>query len=157
MNNHVHLLFFSGQPGISTFMRRLLTGYAVWFNRRHRRSGYLFQNRYKSIVCEEDAYLLEPVRYIHLNPIRSLIIKTIEELDHYRWSGHSVLVVKNRGGLAGKGICAAPVRHGKKESYSGIPEIYGGREGFRDEAGVSGRGAEEKGIGGEGKDSLLFK
>jgi putative transposase len=78
-------------------MRRLLTGYAVWFNRRHQRSGYLFQNRYKSIVCEEDAYLLEFVRYIHLNPIRSLIIKTIEELDHYRWSGHSVLVGKNRG------------------------------------------------------------
>jgi len=96
MDNHVHLLFFSGQAGISTFMRRLLTGYAVWFNRRHRRSGHLFQNRYKSILCEEDPYLLELVRYIHLNPLRASVVKSLEELDHYRWGGHSVLVGKNR-------------------------------------------------------------
>ena len=50
------------------FMRRLLTGYAVNFNLRHRRSGHLFQNRYKSILCQEDAYLLELVRCIHCNP-----------------------------------------------------------------------------------------
>jgi len=96
MDNHVHLLLFSGQPGISRFMRRLLTGYAVWFNRRHQRSGYLFQNRYKSIVCEEDQYLLELVRYIHLNPLRASVVKSMEELDYYRWSGHGVLVGKNR-------------------------------------------------------------
>jgi len=96
MDNHVHFLLFSGKAGISTFMRRLLTGYAVWFNRRHRRFGHLFQNRYKSIACEEDPYLLELVRYIHLNPVRASVVKTMEELDHYRWSGHSVLVGKNR-------------------------------------------------------------
>jgi len=45
MRNHVHLLFFSGPTGISKFMRRLLTGYALRYNRRHRRSGHLFQNR----------------------------------------------------------------------------------------------------------------
>ena len=73
-------------------MRRLLTGYAVWFNRRHLRSGHLFQNRYKSIVCEEDPYLLELVRYIHLNPLRSRKVGTMQELDRYRWTGHSVLV-----------------------------------------------------------------
>jgi len=50
------------------FMRRLLTGYAVNFNLRHRRSGHLFQNRYKFILCQEDAYLLELVRCIHCNP-----------------------------------------------------------------------------------------
>jgi REP element-mobilizing transposase RayT len=95
MDNHVHLLLFSGQPGISTFMRRLLTGYALWFNRRHRRSGHLFQNRYKSILCEEDPYLLELVRYIHLNPLRASVVKSLEELDHHRWSGHGVLLRKN--------------------------------------------------------------
>jgi REP element-mobilizing transposase RayT len=95
MDNHVHLLLFSGQPGISTFMRRLLTGYAVWFNRRYRRSGHLFQNRYKSILCEEDPYLLELVRYIHLNPLRASVVKSLEELDHHRWSGHGVLLRKN--------------------------------------------------------------
>ena len=94
MDNHVHLLLFSGQEGISTFMRRLLTGYAVWFNQKHRRSGHLFQNRFKSIVCEEDPYLLELVRYIHLNPLRAKVVESIEKLNRYPWSGHSVLVGK---------------------------------------------------------------
>ena len=62
MSNHDHLLMFSGSQGISKFMRRLLTGYAVWYNRKYHRTGHLFQNRYKSIVCEEEAYLLELVR-----------------------------------------------------------------------------------------------
>lgn len=96
MKNHVHFLLFSGPLGLPTFMRRLLTGYAVWFNRRHRRVGHLFQNRYKSIVCEEEPYLLELVRYIHLNPLRSRAVKTLSELDKYCWSGHRVLVGKGR-------------------------------------------------------------
>lgn len=96
MENHVHFLLFSGPLGLPAFMRRLLTGYAGWFNRRHRRSGHLFQNRYKSIVCEEETYLLELVRYIHLNPLRASVVKTLGELDVYPWSGHSVLVGKNR-------------------------------------------------------------
>ena len=66
MENHVHFLLFSGPLGLPIFMRRLLTGYAGWFNRRHGRSGHLFQNRYKSIVCEEEVYLLELVRYSEL-------------------------------------------------------------------------------------------
>ncbi|MFZ5995802.1 MAG: transposase [Thermodesulfobacteriota bacterium] len=94
MNNHVHLLLFSGHQGISKFMRRLLTGYAISYNRRHQRTGHLFQNRYKSIICEEGPYLLALVCYIHLNPLRASIVKSIEELDRYPWSGHSVLVGK---------------------------------------------------------------
>lgn len=94
MNNHVHLLFFSGPSGISTFMRRLLTGYALRYNRRHGRNGHLFQNRYKSIICEEGTYLLELVRYIHLNPLRAGVVKSMGELDDYPWSGHMVLVGK---------------------------------------------------------------
>jgi len=73
-------------------MRRLLTGHAVTFNLRHQRSGHLFQNRYKSILCEEDPYLLELVRYIHLNPLRAGIVKNITELRDYPWSGHAVLL-----------------------------------------------------------------
>jgi len=57
--NHVHLLLRTGLTPLSTVMRRLLTGYAVYFNRRHHRHGHLFQNRYKSILCQEDAYLKE--------------------------------------------------------------------------------------------------
>src|SRR5271157_3871438 len=69
--NHAHLLLRSGPQGLPQFMRRLLTGYAVTYNRRHKRIGHLFQNRYKSIVVEEDAYFRELVRYIHLNPLRA--------------------------------------------------------------------------------------
>lgn len=78
MDNHVHLLFRSGRQGISAVMRKLLTWYAQYFNRKHRRTGHLFQNRYKSVLCEEENYLLALVRYIHLNPIRANIIQTLE-------------------------------------------------------------------------------
>ena len=73
-------------------MRRLLTGYAVTFNLVHHRTGHLFQNRYKSIVCDKESYLLELVRYIHLNPIRAGLVKTLEELDYHPWSGHAIVM-----------------------------------------------------------------
>jgi len=73
-------------------MRRLLTGYAVVFNRRHNRAGHLFQNRYKSILCQNEPYLLELVRYIHLNPIRAGIISSMEGLKIFRYSNHSRLL-----------------------------------------------------------------
>ncbi|MEE8553797.1 MAG: transposase, partial [Desulfobacterales bacterium] len=92
MTNHAHILLRSGPSGLPRFMRRLLTGYAINYNLRHRRHGYLFQNRYKSIVCEEDAYFKELVRYIHLNPLRAKLAESLAELDRYRWCGHSVLM-----------------------------------------------------------------
>jgi putative transposase len=92
MSNHFHLLLRSGSERLSATMRRLLTGYAVRFNRRHRRWGHLFQNRYKSILVDEDSYLLELVRYIHLNPLRVGMVNGLEELDRYPWTGHSSLV-----------------------------------------------------------------
>ena len=94
MDNHVHLLLRTGLTPIATVMRRLLTGYAQQFNRRHKRHGQLFQNRYKSFLCEEDAYLLELVRYIHLNPLRAGIVDNIDRLNHYPASGHSALMGK---------------------------------------------------------------
>ncbi|HAD03926.1 MAG TPA: transposase [Desulfuromonas sp.] len=92
LSNHFHLLLMPTSTPLSSFMRRLLTGYAVSFNRNNKRSGHLFQNRYKSIVCEEEAYLLELVRYIHLNPLRAGMVKSLEELDQHSWSGHAVLL-----------------------------------------------------------------
>src|SRR3989304_9115966 len=77
-------------------MRKVLTGYAIYFNHKYKRSGYLYQNRYKSILCQEEAYLLELVRYIHLNPMRSKLVKDIDELNRYKWSSHSVLVGENK-------------------------------------------------------------
>jgi len=94
--NHLHLLLRTGATPIATVMRRLLTGYAVSFNRRHRRHGQLFQNRYKSILCQEDAYLVELVRYIHLNPLRARLVEDLKTLDKFQFSGHSVLMGKKK-------------------------------------------------------------
>ncbi len=92
--NHFHLLLRTGTTPITTVMRRLLTGYAQWYNRRYRRQGHLFQNRYKSILCQEDKYFLELVRYIHLNPIRAGLVKDLDILGSYRYCGHSVVMGK---------------------------------------------------------------
>jgi REP element-mobilizing transposase RayT len=92
MTNHAHILLRSGPDGIATYMRRLLSGYAITYNLRHRRYGHLFQNRYKSIVCEEDAYFKELLRYIHLNPLRANIVDTISKLAKYQWCGHGVIL-----------------------------------------------------------------
>ncbi len=93
--NHFHVLLRSGAGGLSGFMRRLLTGYAAGYNRRHHGAGHLFQNRYTSVVCEEDAYFMELIRHIHLNPLRARVVKSLEELDNYRWGGHYGLVREN--------------------------------------------------------------
>jgi hypothetical protein len=63
-----------------------------YYNKQHRRSGHLFQNRYKTILCQEDTYLLELVRYIHLNPLRAKIIHDYKELKKYPFYGHSALM-----------------------------------------------------------------
>jgi len=97
--NHFHLLLRTGLTPLSKVMRRLMTGYAVTFNKRHKRSGHLFQNRYKSIVCEEDPYLLELIRYIHLNPLRAGVVKDLMELDKYPWCGHSAILGKRKNPL----------------------------------------------------------
>ena len=94
MTNHAHILLRSSPAGLSTYMRRLLTGYAISYNLRHSRHGHLFQNRFKSIICEEDAYFKELVRYIHLNPLRAELVASVAELERYPWSGHSVLLGK---------------------------------------------------------------
>jgi REP element-mobilizing transposase RayT len=94
MTNHAHILLRSSEMGLSGFMRRLLTGYAIYYNRRHRRWGHLFQNRYKSIICDEDAYFKELVRYIHLNPLRAKLVKSLAKLERYRWSGHGAITGK---------------------------------------------------------------
>ena len=97
MTNHAHLLIRSGPLGLPKFMRRFLTGYAVTYNLRHLRHGHLFQNRYHSIVCDEEVYFRELVRYIHLNPLRAHLVSNLLELDRYPWCGHAVLMgrIKN--------------------------------------------------------------
>lgn len=94
MSNHAHILLASGVSGLAKFMRRLLTGHAVSYNLRHRRQGHLFQNRYKSIVCDGDSYFTELVRYIHLNPLRVKLVKDIDVLGKYPYCGHGAILGK---------------------------------------------------------------
>ena len=94
MSNHFHLLLRPGESGLAPVMRRLMTGHAVTYNKRHKRQGHLFQNRYKSFVVEEESYFLELVRYIHLNPVRAGIVRNLEKLASYPYVGHSVILGK---------------------------------------------------------------
>src|SRR5579883_3064641 len=71
MPNHFHLLVRTGPVRLSTIMQQLLTRYAAYFNTRTGRVGHVFQSRFKAYLCDRDAYLLELVRYIHLNPVRA--------------------------------------------------------------------------------------
>ena len=96
LTNHAHILLKSGASGLSTFMRKLLTGYATGYNLRHKRHGHLFQNRYKSIVCEEEPYFLRLVSYIHLNPLRAGLAESLEDLERYPSSGHAVVMNRIR-------------------------------------------------------------
>jgi putative transposase len=131
MPNHVHLLIRSGSQGLSSFMRRVLTGYASFFNRQRKRTGYVFQGRYKSIVCEQEEYLMTLVRYIHLNPVSAGLIKGMSELRRYPQTGHAALM----GGVAwpwqsidevlgrfGKQAGPARVRY-EKFLEAGIPQL----------------------------------
>lgn len=94
MPNHFHLLIRSGTHGLVPFMRKVMTGYATAFNVRHKRAGHLFGNRYKSIICEEEPYLLELVRYIHLNPLRAKLVTSLKELIDFPYCGHGALMGK---------------------------------------------------------------
>jgi len=75
MDNHYHLLIETPKPNLSSFMHAVASAYTTYFNIKRKRSGHLFQGRYKSIVIEKDSYLLELSRYIHLNPVRAGIVQ----------------------------------------------------------------------------------
>lgn len=137
--NHVHLLLRTGGVPLSRAMRSLLTGYAGAFNRRHRRRGHLFQNRYKSIVVEEEPYLLELVRYIHLNPVRAEVVPDLRRLDRYPYSGHAVLLghrelpVQATGDILARFAAATPRARRRYQVFVGEglpqgrrPELQGG-------------------------------
>ncbi len=96
MSNHFHLLLEVDRFSTARILQSLLTGYVRRFNRSHRRRGHLFEGRYKAIVCDRDSYLLELVRYIHLNPVRAEMVKRAGE---WRWSGHREYLGKEKSGL----------------------------------------------------------
>jgi REP element-mobilizing transposase RayT len=103
MSNHFHVLLQTGSTPISKVMQSLLTGYAVSYNHRHKRSGKLYQNRYKSVLCDKEEYLLHLIRYIHLNPIRVKLITDLRELEQSPLTGHSILMGTRKAAKPKKG------------------------------------------------------
>jgi putative transposase len=97
MDNHVHLAIESGAVPLSRAMRSINTAYAGFFNARHRRSGYLFQGRYKAFLVDREEYLLSLVRYIHENPVKAGIAT---DPSRYPWSSHRSYLEKAPSWLA---------------------------------------------------------
>ena len=87
MPNHVHLLVESSEQPLAKFMQGLQQSYSQYFNLRHRKTGHVFEGRYKAILCQKDQYLLQLIRYIHLNPVRAGMVRSPER---YRYSGDHV-------------------------------------------------------------------
>jgi len=85
MTNHIHIVLQVSDIPLSRGMHNLSFRYTRWLNWRQKRTGHLFQGRYKAVLVDRDSYLLELVRYIHLNPVRAGLVTTDEE---YPWSGH---------------------------------------------------------------------
>jgi len=96
MGNHVHLLIETGRIPLSKILQGINQSYTIYFNRKYRTVGHLFQGRYKAILCDRDKYLLALTKYIHLNPIRANIIRSLVE---YPWSSFPAYI-----GKAPKGI-----------------------------------------------------
>jgi REP element-mobilizing transposase RayT len=92
MDNHYHLLIRSSDLPLSKLMRSLNGGYAQYYNKKYKRRGYLFQDRFKSVLCQDQEYAQQLIRYIHLNPLRAGKVKTLEELKTFAWCGHGFLL-----------------------------------------------------------------
>jgi putative transposase len=84
MDNHYHFLLRQGDPCLSIMFGPTLGAYAQSYNKRHNRVGYLFQGRFKSILCEENTYMLELIRYIHLNPLKAGVVENLSQLARYQ-------------------------------------------------------------------------
>ena len=91
--NHLHFAVEVGRMPLSRGMQNLTFLYTRWINQRKKRMGHLFQGRYKARLLDRDAYLLELVRYIHLNPVRAGLV---EEPVDYPWSGHRAYLGKEQ-------------------------------------------------------------
>ncbi|MBP1750939.1 MAG: transposase [Deltaproteobacteria bacterium] len=91
MDNHYHLVIETQEGNLSEGMRQLNGVYTQRYNRRHTRSGHVFQGRYKAIIVDKDVYLLELVRYVALNPVRAGIV---DDPENWAWSSYRATVGK---------------------------------------------------------------
>ncbi|MDO8282839.1 MAG: transposase [Thermodesulfovibrionia bacterium] len=98
MSNHLHLLIETQSFPLSKILQGINQSYTMYFNKRYKTVGHLFQGRYKAILCDRDGYLLSLIKYIHLNPVRAEMTK---RPDEYPWSSHQC--------YAGKAVSGDPV------------------------------------------------
>ncbi|MBN1182798.1 MAG: transposase [Bacteroidales bacterium] len=96
MSNRYHLVVRASDQDLWGLMKPLNTSYARYHKKKYRRDGPLFRDRYKSIVTQDQNYIEELVRYVHLNPIRAGVCKGFDALNSYPWSGHSVLMGRKK-------------------------------------------------------------
>ncbi len=94
MNNHYHLILETPQGNLLKVMHGINSGYTGYFNRKYKRTGHLFQGRYKAILVDKDNYLLALSRYVHLNPVRA---KAAGRPEQYRWSSYAGYIGKEKG------------------------------------------------------------
>jgi REP element-mobilizing transposase RayT len=92
MDNHYHLMVRTTEKPLSSLMRPLNSGYARWFNEKYGRRGYLFQDRFKSVLCQDQEYARQLIRYIHLNPVRDGKVRSLALLASWKWCGHGHLL-----------------------------------------------------------------
>jgi REP element-mobilizing transposase RayT len=163
MSNHVHLLVESSDQPLAKFMQGLQQSYSQYFNFKHHKSGHLFEGRYKAIICQKEQYLLQLIRYIHLNPVRAGMVK---EPDGYRYCGHHAYLQgkaseiidpgKILSMLGGKGAYRRFIHDGvgdghKEEYYRVEDQRFLGAEGFgekmlKKEPGEARRGSSRRSI-----------
>ncbi len=93
MDNHYHLILETPKGNLLKVMHGINSRYTIYFNRRHKRSGHLFQGRYKAIIVDKDAYLIPLSRYVHLNPVKAGIAERPEE---YKWSSYNGYIGKSK-------------------------------------------------------------
>jgi putative transposase len=114
MSNHVHFLLETGKTPLSKILQGIQFTYTQYYNRRYGTVGHLFQGRYKAILCDRDAYLLELVRYIHLNPAR---LKHPEELATYRWSSHGAYLGRKGSVVIDTTLVLNQLRNSTSQAY----------------------------------------
>lgn len=126
MTNHVHLLVETRDVGLAKVMQGIHQSYTQYYNRRYQTVGHVFQGRYKAFVCARDSYLLELVRYIHLNPVRAKLV--VDPAD-YRWSGHRSYVGLEAGSRVDTQPVLAQFADQPSEARRRYREFIGGAQG----------------------------
>ncbi len=113
MDNHIHLLIEVGKVPLSKIMQGLLQSYTQWYNGKYRLVGHLFQGRYKAILCDKDVYLLNLIRYIHLNCVRAGIVR---DPSDYKWSSHRIYLGLEKSKIVAPDFVLSQFSRNKQEA-----------------------------------------